>query len=180
MRVFEFEVQEGYEWAVPESQDDYDIFSSFDGSPRTTTWTPIRMEFVKEDQGHNLLPAEMPWFRHNAPVMKEKAIETLGAVLAKDGELLPLTCDETDLWVFNMTTVLDALDLERSDLVKFSSGRIMKVKSYVFRADRLSHVSAFMIPQISSLFVTDDVVARATKLTGVGFRSLWEGAVDGA
>src|SRR2546426_4216032 len=79
----------------------------------------------------------------------------------KDGELLPLARDEATLVVFNVTTVLDALDVDRSALVTFpSTGRIMKVKSYVFRPERLRAVNAFKVPQLlrGSAFFTDEVV----------------------
>lgn len=133
------------------------------------------MELAKEDDGEVALPSDMPWFRHNVPVLKERALEALGSVLSTDGEFLPLDCDEGQLWAFNVTTVLDALDLDHSDLIRFSSGRIMKVNSYAFRTDKLRAVSAFRIPQMSSLFVTGDVVTHAAALDGVGFRMLWEG-----
>jgi hypothetical protein len=139
------------------------------------------MRLVKEDeQGHPLLPAEVPWLGKHAPVFKAKASTVLGSVLAKDGELLPLACDDADLAVFNVTTVPDALDLDRSAVVKFpSTGRIMNVKSHVFRPDRLQDVRAFKLPQLlrGSVFVTHEVVAAAQKagLIGVGFRLVWEG-----
>lgn len=177
MKIYQFAVQEGYESAVPEADDEVEIFLGFDGSAKASAWTPIRMELVKEDRGHHYLPSDMPWFAGNAPVLKQPAVDVLSPVLTKDGELLPLACDDANLWVFNVMTVLDALDEDRSEVIRFSNGRIMRVNSFAFRPDRLRRVGAFKVPQLlrSALFVTEEVVARAATLTGVGFKLLWEG-----
>ena len=182
MRIYELDPPEGYEWILPENQDDFEVFRRFDGSARASSWTPVRVRLLKEDESQRFLPSDMPWLGHHAPVLKERAVDALKPALIKDGELLPLACDDADMWVFNTTTILDALDLDQSDLVEFSSGRIMRVKSYVFRSDRLRGVCAFKVPQLirSSLFVTDEVVERASTLTGVGFKLLWDGSAQAA
>lgn len=175
MRVYEFEMQEKFEWVIPDADDDFEIFRTFNGTTRSSTWTPIRMKLLRE--GEATLPSDMPWFRDGVPVLKRTAVDALGPLLRNDGEFLPLECNEADLWAFNGTTILDALDVDRSDLVRFSSGRIMRVNSYVFRSDRLQNVFAFKVPGLlrSALFVTEEVVVRAATLTGVGFKLLWEG-----
>jgi uncharacterized protein DUF1629 len=183
VRVYEFEVQEGYEWVVPVAPADFEVFRAFDGSAKRTGWAPIRVRLVEEDeQGRPLLPSDVPWLGKHAPVLKVNASEALRPVLTRDGELLPLMCEESKLVVYNVTRVLDALDLDRSEVVKFpSTGRIMKVKSYVFRPDRVRGHRAFKVPELlrGSVFVTDEVVstAKAAGLTGVGFRMVWEGSV---
>lgn len=186
MRVYEFEVQESYEWVAPVTSADFEVFRSFDGSARRTSWAPIRVRLVKEDQqGRQLASADMPWLGKHAPVLKKKASSALGPVVATNGELLPLACDEVELAVYNVTTVVDALDLERSALVKFpSSGRVMKVESHVFRPDRVKNVRAFKVPELlrGPVFVTDDVVsaAQGAPLIGVGFRLVWEDSAAAA
>jgi hypothetical protein len=183
VKIYEFEVQEGYEWVVPVSEADFDVFREFDGSSQTAAWKPIQMRLVREDeQGRPLQPSDIPWLGKHAPVLKENA---LASVLLRDGEMLPLDCDEAELVVFNTTTVLDALDLDRSEVVKFpSTGRIMKVKSHVFRPERIRDVHAFKVPELlrGSVFVTDEVVNSAyeTGLSGVGFHLVWEGSADGS
>jgi len=186
VRIYEFEVQEGCEWVAPVDDTDFEIFRSFDGSAKLAGWEPVQMRLVREDEhGRPLLPADVPWLGKHAPVLKENASAALGSLLAKDGELLPLACDEATLVVFNVTTVLDALDVDRSALVTFrSTGRIMKVKSHVFRPERLRAVHAFKVPQLlrGSAFFTDEVVVAVERagLSGVGFRLVWEGSAADA
>jgi uncharacterized protein DUF1629 len=180
MRIYEFEVQESYEWVIPRDEADFDLFRSFDGSARAKAWTPVPMRLVTEDeQGRPLRSSDGPWLGKHAPVLRLEASLALAPILANDGELLPLECDEAALVVFNTTTVLDALDLARSTVVRFpSTGRIMKVTSHVFRAERLRGVHAFKVPELlrGSVFVTDEVVsaAQAARLGGVGFRLAWD------
>lgn len=179
MRIYEFEVQEGYEWVMPVVEAEVRVFMAFDGSTKRSGWTPIRMRLIKEDErGRPRRPADIPWFARFAPVLKEKASAALGPVLERDGELLPLACVDARLDVFNVTTVLDALDMDRSAVLKLEdSGRIMKVESHVFRSDRLEGAHAFKVPGLrSSVFVTDEVVSAANDagLIGVGFRLLWD------
>lgn len=182
MKIYEFEVQEGYEWVVPVHEADFEIFRGFDGTARVPDWRAIRMELVTADEhGRPFVPSDIPWLGEHAPVLRERAVSALAPALTGSGEMLPLECADVDLVVFNTTTVLDALDLDRSELVMFpSTGRIMKVKSHVFRPERLQGVHAFKVPELlrGSVFLTDEVVsaAQAAGLRGVGFRLLWEGS----
>ena len=184
MRIYEFEVQEGYEWVVPLDEEDFDVFRSFDGSVRAEVWRPIPMRLITEDeQGRSLRSSDVPWLGEHAPVLRQEASVSLAAALANDGEVLPLLCDQASLVVFNTTTVLDALDLDRSAVIRFpSTGRIMKVTSHVFRPERLQGVRAFKVPELlrGSVFVTDEVVsaAEAARLDGVGFRLVWEASAQ--
>ncbi len=183
MKIYKFQVQEGFEWVVPVDDADFELFRALAGRSQTATWKPIQMRLVKEDErGRPLQPSDIPWLGGHAPVLTERAATALGSVLLRDGELLPLECSEAALVMLNVTTVRDALDLDRSVVVKFpSTGRIMDVKSHVFRPGCLRGIRAFKVPELlrGSVFVNDDVVATAqgAGLVGVGFRLVWDGSV---
>jgi Immunity protein family (Imm11) len=181
VKVYRFQVQEGYEWVVPLSDTDFEVFLSFGGSKRATDWRPIEMRLVTEDErGRRFLPSDMPWLGQHAPVMRPRATAALSPVLAGDGEILPLACRDAQLAVFNTLTVVPALDVERSSVVRFpSSGRIMTVKAHVFRSELLEGVNAFKVPELlrSAVFVSEAVVraAHQARLNGVGFKLVWDG-----
>lgn len=185
MRIYEFEVREGYEWVVPRNEADFGVFRAFDGERRRESWRPVAVRLVKEDeQGRPLLESDVPWLGKHAPVFRDSATEALGGLLSGGGELLPLENEEADLRVLNVTAVLDALDEERSTLVKFpSTGRIMNVKTHVFRPEVIEGAHVFKVPHLlrGSVFVTDEVVQAAERagLRGVGFRQVWEGEPAG-
>jgi hypothetical protein len=184
VKVYEFAVQEGYEWIAPTDESQFEVFRALDGGSRAADWSPVPMRLIQEDeQGRQLRYSDIPWLGNHAPVLRNPASRALSPALLTDGELLPLACDEAQLVVFNVTTVLDALDLDQSDVVRFpSSGRIMKVRSHAFRSIP-ADVGAFKVPELLSgpVFVTEEVVAAASgaKLRGVGFELLWEGTATG-
>jgi hypothetical protein len=180
MKIYEFQVVEGYEWVLPVNQGDFEVFRGFDGLPRSQSWRPIAVRLIKKSDDRLLAASDVPWLGKHAPVLRRKALEAMSDLLRADGEVLPLACPEADLNVFNATRVLDALDEERSSLVKFpSSGRTMTIKEHAFRPAALDGANLFKIPQMlrGSVIVTDQVVKRVegARLRGVAFRKVWEG-----
>ncbi|MCK1641696.1 hypothetical protein IVA95_30170 [Bradyrhizobium sp. 157] len=98
-------------------------------------------------------------------------------LLDRSGELLPLECPEADLWLFNVLTVVDALDEEKSELVRFDDGDILDVERYVFRPDLTEGLAVFKVPQLlrGPLFLGDEFVraVKAAGLRGPEFTQLW-------
>ena len=182
MKVYEFSVQEGYEWVLPVRDSDFRVFRRLDGTPRLGEWQPIRMRMVTQDEHQRrLMPSDMPWLGEHAPVLGERAVSTFDSLLKQHGEMLTLDCPDAKLVVFNTTIVLPALDMDRSSIVRFpSTGRIMKVESFVFRPERLQGIKAFKVPELldDAVFVSEEVVhaSEEARLRGVGFRLLWEGS----
>ncbi len=115
-------------------------------------------------------------------VFSEKAILALGDLLRPHGQVLPLKCKEGKFYAFNVTRVLDGLDLEKSSIERFpSSGRVMQVYRYVFKTDVIGGYPIFKIKYgpnsdllRGELFVSDEFVDRvkATGLTGFRFEKL--------
>lgn len=78
----------------------------------------------------------------------------------------------------NVTTLVDALDEDRSELMRSpSTGRILNVERAVFRASALEGVPIFKVPQFArgSLYVADPVVelVRGSGLKGLDFDETW-------
>jgi hypothetical protein len=182
MKIFQFESPEKGELAQPVEDEDFEVFRTLDGSPRGSTWTPIRMKLVREDEfGRPYSESDFPWLGSHAPIMRKRAREALGDLASQYGEFLPLACDDAKLCVLNVCNVADALDLERSTISYFSSGKMMGVDAYVFRPEALQGVQIFKIPQRprgGPVFVNEDVVdlVQQAGLLEVGFRLLWDGA----
>jgi hypothetical protein len=97
-------------------------------------------------------------------------------LLIESGELLPLRIAEGAHYVYNTTRVLDALDEERSTLVRFPDGNVMRIENYEFREELVRPFPIFRIPQSrAKVFVTDVFVERVTsaRLTGFDFCPIW-------
>jgi hypothetical protein len=77
--------------------------------------------------------------------------------------------------------VVDALDEENSELIRFDDGNILDVVRYEFRPHMTAGMAVFKVPQLlrGPLFVSDEFVEAAASagLTGPEFIQLWSGAV---
>jgi hypothetical protein len=179
MRIYEFDILEDQEWTLPLESRDYEVFRSFDGTPRHPGWTPIRVFLLKQEGGQQFQYSDFPWLAGHAPVLRQPAVEVLGATLTKYGELLPLACDEAELHVFNACTVIDALKVDASDIVYgTAAGDIITVQSYAFDPRIIDRRQVFKVPELArrTLFMTQDVVelVQNSGLRRVGFRLLWQ------
>jgi hypothetical protein len=110
-------------------------------------------------------------------VLTARAVHILGERLQGFGELLPLSCADAELYVYNPLHIVDALDEERSEIVRFSSGRVMRITRHVFRTEVLAGVPIFKIPQLTrgSIFVAAELVqaVKAAGLQGTNFERVW-------
>ncbi|MFT3777544.1 MAG: hypothetical protein QM772_04555 [Ottowia sp.] len=113
------------------------------------------------------------------PTFSEHAIQVLDLLLSEHGEFAAIALDEPVRYFgFNPTTIVDILDESRSDIVRFSSGRVMKVNKHVLLDSVTSLPPIFKIPQtrrnttyVNEAFVTK---VRDTGLTGFRFDLLFE------
>ncbi len=170
--VYSFEVAEGQEWILPADQDHFEMFFAMDGRV-ITDWDPPVMAIERDERTYS----DFPWLGEHVPFLKKPAVEALGPVLLKYGQLLPVRGE--DVWLFNATTVLDALDRERSGIVYFDDGNIAVIERHVFDEGRIGMAEVFKLPmRASSVFVTDPFVdrVRSAGLRGVSFRPLWNSA----
>ena len=123
------------------------------------------------------------------PAFSGKAIEALREFFEPNGEILPLVSTVGPYFAYNITTIADVLDLERSDVLWpkgtekdlllriHNGGRVdtfysaTLIRRYEFIAERLSGLSIFRIPEEkSSAYVTERFVARKDfDLQGMNF-----------
>lgn len=176
MRVYEPGVRPGFEWVLPVDDADHEYLWSLDGSPRLSTWRPVPVSrLTVADDGSPREVADLPWLGAHVLVLRPSAVAVLGPLLEQHGELLPLSCPDAELWLFNTLTVTDALDEAGSDLVSFDDGTILAVERYEFRAAAVAPV--FKVPQLlrGPLFVTDEFASAVTDagLTGLELTEVW-------
>lgn len=120
-------------------------------------------------------------------VLREPGFNVLGELLLSCGEFLPV--DSSDrLWLFHPTVWAEAVDIDRSDIVRFpSSGRVMTIPKLVFAEEKLPDVPAFVLVPTRQLYFRSsfvDAVIR-DRLTGRRFVQVWpsldvDGDVDSA
>jgi hypothetical protein len=179
MKIYGINGSEGYELCYPEDRNDVgSIVTLINGSERRRTWSPIRMQIIKEDEGKHLRESDSPWLGQWALMFRPKAVNALRSLLEANGELLPLAVANEELQVYNPRHVVDALDEDRSKLSR-SDGDILIVYTHVFRPEVIRNLPIFKISnlKVSPTFVDQSFVSlwRASGLKGLDFKQVWEG-----
>ena len=178
MAIYKLGSEEGYDFLQPVDPAHWRVFrEQFAGQPIGEPWRPIKMRRITIDEGGvSLKPSDLPWVTGNTLVLGAKALTVLGELVRPHGQLLSLDCEGATCYVLNVTTVVDALDEERSRVLRFDSGQILGVTAYVLRADQLRDVPIFKLPQTlrQDVFVSDTFVDVANRhdLRGVCFHQL--------
>ena len=114
-------------------------------------WSPPTFELVRSDEYRSNLPkSDFPTFTIATMVLSARAVERLRPMLVACGEILPirLSNDHDTFYLFNVTRVLDAVDMKRSEFMRLPSGGIMKYERLVF--------DAATIPDEACLLYTSD------------------------
>ncbi len=128
----------------------------------------------------NLPKGDTPAFDPTIPVFNRKALNALVDLLKPNGQLLPITCEGEEYFLFNVTRLVDALDEDNCDLERFDDGRIMDVDRYAFFMEKLRGETLFKLRQdpLGSVYVTDPFVQRVleTGLRGFRFPLVWSGS----
>ena len=171
-------VQEGYEWINTEDPADYEVFLSFDGRSYAADWRPVRVRRVRMDARRACMASDFPWLGGHALIFRSTAVESLRDLLEASGEVLPLaTSDGVELYVLNVTRILDAIDEQRSSIVRFAgTNRVMRIEKIAFVPSLVQDIDIFRLPHRSTpTYVSQQFVDRfnSAKLCGLEFLPVW-------
>jgi hypothetical protein len=110
-------------------------------------------------------------------VLSRRALDALLPHIGHLGQALPIEFDECEYQLFNITNVIDALDIENAEVRYFKDGGFNRVIRYAFKPAAVRDQLLFKIPQQPSgfAFCTDRFVdlVKQHGLTGFGFEPLW-------
>jgi hypothetical protein len=178
VKIFEPDVLEGYEWIVPANEDDFELLTTLNGTRHKGGWTPLPMQLVTtNDRGAPRKLSDFPWLGADVPVLSDRARAVVEPLVERDAEFLSVACEGRSLWLLNVCTIVDALDMERSKVELFESGRIMDIEKHVFFAERLQGVDAFKLAndRRGPIYLSGRVVGaiHAAQLVGHRFRLVW-------
>lgn len=125
---------------------------------------------------------DFPYVDFFIPTFSGRAVEALREFLEPNGELLPLRCDTGTYYLYNVLTVIDALDHEKSEIdwmgylshqTKVVADNILR---YEFHAERIANASIFRIVERPvDYYVTQPFVDRvlAAGLQGFNLKKVW-------
>jgi hypothetical protein len=179
LKVYKLRYGEGYEWLLPVDQQDFERLR-FDGQPRGTSWTPVKMRRLKvSDQGRPLKPGDFyACSGGDMLVLNDHAKESVGRYLEQYGELLPLVCDGRPFWTLNVTSFIDALDEGKSKLLRASdTGVILMIKHLTLRAAPPVGAGLFKLPQVPRglIYATETFkdMLEKHKVAGLALIQVW-------
>lgn len=146
------------------------------------TWSPPTFELVGSDEFRSFLPkTDFPTLTIATAVLSARAVERLRPILTACGEILPiyLSNDRDAFYLFNVTRIVNAVDMRRSRFMKLPSGAIGPCELLVFDAAKLPAGALFFkttqMGPVTEIFATEAAVAAVKKarLTGYEFRPAW-------
>jgi hypothetical protein len=175
-------------------------YNLFQGGKIGDAWHPVHVivDRSRVDEWNPLPPAgDFPRFEGAGiePVFSRQALDTLSDLLQGNGEILPLSCDEGEYYLFNITRIIDVIDRDHSEF-KFESeldpdfGALDEdgpdfqvITRCEFYPDQVKDLTIFKIPREyhkNTPMVTDNFVRRVREagLKGFEFELLWSSAVS--
>jgi hypothetical protein len=180
IKIYEPLNEEGYELCHPiDDSDFFTIAELCNGAALAKTWKPLEMKLVRVDYGKQLRESDSPWLESSILIVRPRVIWALGPLLRTYGELLPLNCVGAELWLYNVTRVIDALDEAASTIRRLRDGRATLIARPAFHKEAIENNDVFKIsrPKRHSIYCSQHFVDlwRAAGLTGLEFKHVWSG-----
>lgn len=144
MRIWKlkFEV-DNYDNLIPVKELSVEEIWAFDGHELKRNWKPLAVKRMEPEKGLEL--SDAPGFA--IPVFSRTALNLLEPLIQESVEVLELLFAEKEYFGINVTSVLDVIDYEKAQYIKFkSSDRIMMFTKYSFKmCDELKKHHIFKI-----------------------------------
>lgn len=181
MKVFELTAPDGFRWLTPRETNAFSaLWATIQNKPLSESWKPIEVLELTDIDGHQLAISDFPWLTNGVLALSEFAIKALYRELQNFGEILPLSCPTCKYHLFNSLTMLDALDMNQSEVLRLpNSERIISIETAVFIADVIGDIPIFHLPypHPSKLYVTEGflTVLDDKELIGFGAEMVWQG-----
>ena len=180
IKVYELTLADGQEWAMPKVLEDNYVLSDLRGQ-RQLHWSPIGMDLLTEDdEGTPRGYSDFPWYGSHVLILRSDAANGLRKAMRPYGEFLPLKGGD-GLELFNATTVLDALDENRSEIIRFDDGDVLNIERYVFRQEAVGNFPIFKLPyRASNLYLQAGFIDQINEMgfCGIGFKLVWSDEID--
>ncbi len=178
MRIYRIGPGEGVEWVQFPDLSFGDRMRALSWRRVADGWVPMPVRRITEDGGETFRDADMPWLGGRHMVLRESALAVLGPLLAQDVEFLPLAVDDgTPMWISHALRTLPVLDVERSEILYFRSGGIMRIARHAFLPSVAEAGLAFHLSVMprTGLFLREHVKAAVEEagLSGWKFHEVW-------
>ncbi len=163
-----------YKNMYPSEEKDADFYQMFNGTSYKKTWEKFDLKYLAEEDDLE----EGNYAYLFMPIFDETALRVLKELVSEDVEILPMMLGKEEVFGINVLTLLEALDYENSDYVRFDSGRIMAIRKYAFIENEILGKNIFKLsdeahgaPFVSELFKK---YVEDNHLTGFKFIPVWD------
>jgi hypothetical protein len=148
-----------------------DIYHSLSNQKSIEKWPPVHVSLIKMK-----LRGDFPSMT-GFVTFSDKAWMILKPIIENCVQMLPLECKEGKYYALNVLGKT-SLDLEKSEVDRSSSGRIIEVDKYVFKRDSVvgKHIFTpeelpYSNPIVSEVFKE---VVEKNELKGLNFKIVWQ------
>lgn len=157
---------------------DYDkthpIRSDFDGESKLAKWLPAKVDTVSKKSYR-----DFPNFLIGKPVVSARVKEVIEPFVKNEVEFLPLIHDELDLYMINVTNVLDCVDWKRSDVRLTAKGEYAGFNKLVFDFEKIApsmYMFKFKETARTRVYVTEAFknLIENTKFKGLDFSFVYD------
>ena len=149
-------------------------FNTFNGEVLSVNWKKLRFLDADQDEKKGQVRMYLPGVYAVNKIVKDIILSVTDK---NDLEFLEIEYNHDKLWIMHVLKVVDAIDLEKSDVVKVSSGKITHFKTYSFIQDKIEEEYIFKVPQIKTrVFVTErfkDLVEK-NNIFDFLFKKVWD------
>ena len=163
--------EDDYEIINLVNRDDYDYLFELDGSSKKDVWKDFEVTFEAADKGRKKRHSDFPWYNGAALILRENVAAKMKDFFERHGELLPIhSSDAQRLFVFKCKTI-DALDEEKSEIMRLKSGKIILVKKFEFKDIDNIHADIFRLNYRGSpTFVSEKFINLYKEFNFVGLK----------
>lgn len=153
----------------------YDYLSDLDGTPKRRSWKDFEVTFERADRRHKKLYSDFPWYMSTVLILRENVVSKMKDFFEANGELLPMhSVDNQKLFAFNCFNTVDALDEEKSDIIRLEEpfGKILLVKKLVLKNEESIHADIFRLKNYigGATYVSDKFIELYNKHNFVGLK----------
>lgn len=177
MKVYEFKVTPQtmvLTSARTEGVSGHPLATDFKGDSKKEDWCPIRLDTLYE-KSYN----DFPHYLIGKPIVSEKVKQILEPYIKPDVEFLPLIHDEMDLFMVNVTNILDCVDWQHSDVNRFEGEYFLGFNKLKFDFSKIpsdTYIFKFKETAATQVYVTEafkDIIDQH-QLQGLSFSVVYD------
>ncbi|WP_145333989.1 imm11 family protein [Paenibacillus xylanexedens] len=176
MKIYRFKHDLKAKVLASVEDDRHPINSDFHGESKINEWTVVNLETLKERRY-----IDFPDYHIGKPVVSKRVKEKMEeeGILASEVEFLPITNNDTELFLMNVTKILECVDYSRSDIGRFKDGSWARFNKLVFDPSKIPHGTCmFKIKETPGVqvFVTEKFKqwVEEHKFKGLNFSQVYD------